>query len=70
MTLRLVGREEPSEDGTVVDEYAAAARIAEMLEREAASMPIHSPLRALALRSGRQWRVLAATRPIRGKGKP
>jgi hypothetical protein len=47
-----------------VDEYVAAAVVAETLREQAANMPLGSPIRALALRSATRWATIAGTRPI------
>lgn len=62
MALRSVP--DPATKNYDVDEYAAAAAIAETLREQAANMPLHSELRSLALRSASRWSRIAGCRPL------
>jgi hypothetical protein len=62
MALRSVP--DPAPKNYDVDEYAASAAIAETLREQAANMPLHSEMRALALRSANRWSTIAGTGPV------
>lgn len=57
-------REDPAMNHQATfDECRAAAKIAETMREQAATMAIDSPLRALALRSAIRWGRVAETQP-------